>query len=194
MKRIGIFGSSFNPIHIGHLIIAEQARIRLELDEILFIPTYSPYHKKVDVLDFSVRYNMTKESIKDNNYFKLSDIEKKLDGNSYSYNLLKLLKSKEEANYYFIMGSDSFNNLDTWYRYKDFLSLVNLVVFERPGYFIDEKKLVKYKNLADIYYYNDVQIQVSSTFIRKEIKRELYPKYLLKEETINFIKENKLWQ
>ncbi|WP_282926657.1 nicotinate-nucleotide adenylyltransferase [Helcococcus kunzii] len=196
MKRIGIFGSSFNPIHIGHLIISEQARIRLNLDKILFIPTANPYHKKVDLLDYDIRYEMTKKTIKDNQFFELSDIEKNLKINSYSYNIMNELIKTENANYYFIIGSDSFNNLHTWYEYEKFLQLVNLVVFKRPGYDINMETLNRYRKLSsnEIIYYDDLQIEISSTQIRNSISNNIIPRYILKDETIKFIQENNLWR
>ncbi|EHR34697.1 nicotinate-nucleotide adenylyltransferase [Helcococcus kunzii] len=196
MKRIGIFGSSFNPIHIGHLIISEQARIRLNLDKILFIPTANPYHKKVDLLDYDIRYEMTKKTINDNPFFELSDIEKNLKINSYSYNIMSELIKTENANYYFIIGSDSFNNLHTWYEHEKFLQLVNLVVFKRPGYDINTETLDRYRKLSsnEIIYYDDLQIEISSTQIRNSIINNIIPRYILKDETIEFIQENNLWR
>ena len=78
MRKIGILGASFNPIHIAHLIIAEQARIRLDLDKILFIPTFNPYHKDVNLMDYDDRVKMVKDIIKDNKYFSLSEIERNI--------------------------------------------------------------------------------------------------------------------
>lgn len=195
MERIGIFGSSFNPIHIGHLIISEQARIRLNLDKVLFIPTANPYHKKVNLLDYDIRYKMTENTIKDNKHFEISDIERNLTINSYSYNIMNELIKRNNANYYFIIGSDSFNNLHTWYEYEKFLQLVNLVIFKRPGYDIDINILEKYRSITskEIVYYDDLQIEISSTDIRNLIKKNIIPRYLLKEETIEFIQENNLW-
>lgn len=193
MKKIGVFGSAFNPIHIGHLIMSEQARVRLGLDKVLFIPTLNPYHKKVDSINFDLRYKMTENAIKNNKYFQVSSVEKDISGNSYSYDIMQKLIENENAEYYFIMGTDSFNQLDTWYRYTNLLSIVKLIVFKRPGYKVDIDKLEQYKNLTNIYYFDNLQIQISSTFIRNEIKENRYPKYLLLDNTINFIKEYKLW-
>lgn len=193
MKKIGVFGSAFNPIHIGHLIMSEQARVRLGLDKVLFIPTLNPYHKKVDLINFDLRYKMTENAIKNNKYFQVSSVEKDISGNSYSYDIMQKLIENENAEYYFIMGTDSFNQLDTWYRYTNLLSIVKLIVFKRPGYKVDIDKLEQYKNLTNIYYFDDLQIQISSTFIRNEIKENRYPKYLLLDNTINFIKGYKLW-
>lgn len=196
MRKIGIFGSSFNPLHIGHLIIAEQARVRLGLDKVLFVPTGNPYHKDVEELEFDTRYEMTEESIKDNPYFEMSDIEKNISGNSYSYDVVKMLMEREEAEYYFIMGSDSLNNLKTWYKYEEFLNLVHVIVFARPNYesskeLIDELDNISYKNL---YYYDDLLLEISSSYIRKSIESGYTPKYMLTDESIRYIEEHKLWK
>src|SRR5574344_393494 len=194
--KVGLFGSSFNPIHIGHLVIAEQARIRLGLDKVLFIPTANPYHKKVDLLDYDIRYEMVEETIKDNKYFEISDIEKNLKKNSYSYDVVKKLKKKSNDDYYFIMGSDSFQEIETWYEYNKFIDLLDLVVFKRPGYDVEGDHLNKMRNFSKnrIFYFDDLQLEISSTYIRNSIRDGYITKYLLREETIAYKKEKKLWQ
>lgn len=194
--KVGLFGSSFNPIHIGHLVIAEQARIRLGLDKVLFIPTANPYHKKVDLLDYDIRYEMVEETIKDNKYFEISDVEKNLKKNSYSYDVVKKLKKKSNDDYYFIMGSDSFQEIETWYEYNKFIDLLDLVVFKRPGYDVEGDHLNKMRNFSKnrIFYFDDLQLEISSTYIRNSIRDGYIPKYLLREETIAYIKDKKLWQ
>lgn len=194
--KVGLFGSSFNPIHIGHLVIAEQARIRLGLDKVLFIPTANPYHKKVDLLDYDIRYEMVEETIKDNKYFEISDIEKNLKKNSYSYDVVKKLKKKSNDDYYFIMGSDSFQEIETWYEYNKFIDLLDLVVFKRPGYDVEGDHLNKMRNFSKnrIFYFDDLQLEISSTYIRNSIRDGYIPKYLLREEIIAYIKDKKLWQ
>ncbi|WP_103981951.1 nicotinate-nucleotide adenylyltransferase [Helcococcus massiliensis] len=193
--KVGLFGSSFNPIHIGHLVIAEQARVRLGLDKVLFIPTANPYHKKVDLLDYDIRYEMVEETIKDNKYFELSDIEKNLKKNSYSYDVVKKLKKKSKDDYYFIMGSDSFQEIESWYEYNKFIDLLDIVVFKRPGYDVEGDHLNKMRNFSKnrIFYFDDLQLEISSTYIRNSIKDRYIPKYLLREETIAYIKDKKLW-
>lgn len=193
--KIGVFGSSFNPIHIGHLIICEQARIRLGLDKVLFIPTQNPYHKKVDLLDYDTRFLMTEKTIKDNPYFEMSDVERNFETSSYSYDVMNILKSQNDASFYFIMGSDSFNNLRSWYRYEDFVNITNIVVFKRPGYELDLKNLEEINTLSQkfIVYYDDLQIEISSTKIREDIGNGITPRYLLHDNTINFIEGKKLW-
>lgn len=193
--KIGVFGSSFNPIHIGHLIICEQARIRLGLDKILFVPTQNPYHKKVELLDYDTRYNMTAETIKDNPYFEMSDVERNFETSSYSFDVMNILNEKYDAQFYFIMGSDSFNDLKSWYRYEDFVNLTSIVVFKRPGYDLDMENLDEINTLSQklIVYYDDLQIEISSTKIREDVQNGIIPRYLLHDNTIDFIEGKKLW-
>lgn len=197
--NIGILGSSFNPIHIAHLVIAEEARKRFNLDKVLFIPTKNPYHKDVDLLDFETRIEMVEETIKNNKYFEVSDIEKNIDGNSYSIDVINLLR-KEYPNdkFYFIIGSDSFFDLTDWKDYTEFIKLVNILVFIRPGYNIPKKIIKIFKLLfeplsLEIDFVDDLQMQVSSTYIRNSIKEGYMPKYLLHENTIKFLEGKKLW-
>lgn len=193
--KIGIFGSSFNPVHIGHLIIAEQARYRLDLEKILFVPTANPYHKQVELVDFKHRYNMAQLVCEDNEYFDISNIEEKIEGNSYSFDVINELKKIfPNDEFYFIIGSDSFNNISTWYRYEELLNMIKLVIFKRPGYDIDDKMFKNFNNIyKNLIYYNDLQLEISSTAIRDNIKNGYYPKYILHDKIIKYIKENKLW-
>lgn len=196
MKKVGIFGSAFNPIHLGHLLMAEQAIERLNLDEVLLVPTKEPYHKKVDMIDFEDRYQLALIEAASNDRMRASDIEKVFEENSYTFNLINLLIEKyPDDKFYFIMGSDSLINFDTWYRAEKLISLMSFIVFQRPEdvsvvYLVD-----KYKRQGmDVYYFDDLQIQISSTYIRQSIRQGKSVKYLLSDEVITYIKENGLYE
>lgn len=196
MRKIGLFGSSFNPLHVGHLIMSEQAIERLGLDQVLLIPTKNPYHKKVEMLDYEFRYKMAEIEAKKNARLSLSDVERNLESNSYTYDVIGLLREKyEDANFYFIMGSDSLIGFDKWYKKDDLMTLCSFVVFQRPED-DDVTELVKsYKAKGmDLYYFNDLQIEVSSTYIRNCIRYKKSVRYLLTDDIINFIEENKLYE
>lgn len=119
MKRIGIMGGTFNPIHNGHLAIAEQAREQFLLEKVLFIPSGVPYMKDLQaVLPVSVRCEMTSAAITEKPYFELSDIEA-VDSaqgkNTYTYETLQKLKAADpDASYYFILGADSLYDMEHW--------------------------------------------------------------------------------
>src|SRR3989338_1581087 len=106
--KIGILGGTFNPVHIGHLILAEEAREKLGLDKVIFVPTFLPPHKdNSDIADASDRLMMIKLAIKKNRYFLVSDTEIKRNGRSYTIDTIKEFKEKFRADeLYFIVGSD----------------------------------------------------------------------------------------
>jgi nicotinate-nucleotide adenylyltransferase len=110
VKRIGILGGTFNPIHIGHLAIAEEAREQLGLDKIIFVPCYLPPHKgSQDVLEARHRYSMVRLATKSNSLFTISDFEIKKQGKSYSIDTLKHfhLIYPQGTKFFFSVGSDS---------------------------------------------------------------------------------------
>src|SRR3989338_11463826 len=106
--KIGILGGTFNPIHIGHLILAEEAREKLGLDKIIFVPAYLPPHKdNSDIAPAKYRYRMIELAIQKNSYFSLSDMEIKRNGRSYTIDTLKEFKKLyPEDELHFIIGSD----------------------------------------------------------------------------------------
>lgn len=190
MKKIGILGAAFNPIHIGHLIMAETALTRLKLDKIIFVPTKNPYHKDVELFPFDYRVKMVEYTIKDNSFFGVSDIESTFDENSYTLNLIKKLKEKENADYYFIMGADSILNFHTWYKYEELLKEVKFVVFSRPKYDVGNL-ILEYGKKTEIFYFDDLQLEISSTKIRKNLKEKISVRYLVHDRTMEYIKSEK---
>jgi nicotinate-nucleotide adenylyltransferase len=116
--RIGILGGTFNPPHLGHLILAEEVREKLNLDKIFFIPTNIPPHKSTESVSSWHRFNMVKLAIKSNPYFEVLDLEIKRGGVSFTIDTIKELKSKfPRDEFYLIVGSDLASTFSTW---KDF--------------------------------------------------------------------------
>ena len=115
-KRVGIMGGTFNPIHLGHLILAENAYEELQLDEVLFVPSGNPYMKDCSqVLDAKTRIDLVGEAIEDNSHFALSRIEVDRGGNSYSYETIAALKKDNpDTEYFFMVGADSLFMMDKW--------------------------------------------------------------------------------
>lgn len=118
MRRIGIMGGTFNPIHNGHLTIAQSAKEQFTLDKVLFMPSGVPYMKNLqEVLPASVRCEMTALAIRNIPYFELSDMEAVSRGNTYTYHTLQKLKALHpDTDYYFILGADSLYAIEEWYR------------------------------------------------------------------------------
>jgi nicotinate-nucleotide adenylyltransferase len=139
MKRrraIGILGGTFNPIHIGHLLMAQDALEQLCLDCVLFIPSATPPHKTVDKLASARdRLRMIKLAIRGNDRFEVNDIEIKSGGKSYSVDTLIQLKRRfPRADFYFIIGADSLRELHLWREVKRLVTLCTFVTVPRPGF------------------------------------------------------------
>lgn len=135
MKRIGIFGGTFDPIHSGHIMIAEEVFKELNLDKIIFVPANIPPHKlHTKIANAQDRYNMTKLAVDYNDNFEVSDIEIKRQGPSYSIDTINELKKniKQDAEFYFIIGSDSISELRHWKDFDKLLKIVKFVVVNRP--------------------------------------------------------------
>ena len=151
--KIGILGGTFNPIHNGHLILAQNALEQYALDEILFIPSGCSYMKK-DVLDAKARYQMTKIAISSNPSFQISPIEINRSGNSYTCDtLLELKKQNPEVQYEYIIGADTLFSMETWNRPALIFESCGILCSIRNG-FPMSKMLEKQKELSQKYHAN----------------------------------------
>lgn len=132
IERVGIFGGTFNPIHLAHLRSAEEVREGQTLDRILFIPSATPPHKQ-SVAAAAHRLAMVRLAVAGNPYFQVSTIEIARRGRSYSVDTLRALRARmPRASFAFIMGIDAFRELDTWKEYESIFALADLVVTSRP--------------------------------------------------------------
>lgn len=120
MNKVGIYGGSFNPIHIGHLIVASIVYEKTNLDKIFFIPSYDPPHKDSLQVDFKNRYKMVNLAIRDDLRFEILDIEASLKQPNYSLFTMRYLQEKYDYDFYFIMGEDSFWRLKNGITIKTF--------------------------------------------------------------------------
>ena len=135
-RKIGILGGTFNPIHLGHLITAQDALEQLGLERVIFIPSATPPHKVVDKLASARdRLQMIKLAIRGNDWFNVDDIEIKRGGKSYSVDTLTELKRRDpRAMFYFIIGADSLRELHLWWEAQRLVSLCTFVTVPRPGF------------------------------------------------------------
>ncbi len=187
--RIGILGGTFNPIHIGHLILAEEAREKLKLEKVIFVPTYFPPHKgNGDITGARERYKMVKLAIKGNRHFKVSDIEIKRQGLSYTIDTLKAFKQRyPKDELYFITGSDLLKYLTEWKDLDEIIKMVRLVVATRPGYPLE--KIPSYITTVGIR-----AVDVSAFEVRQAIKEGRSFRYLVPEAVCNYIIKKRLYQ
>ena len=187
--KIGILGGTFNPIHLGHLVLAEQVREELSLEKVIFIPSNFPPHKENgDIVASQDRFKMLEIAIKGNKYFDISDLEIRRKGKSYSVDTLKALKSKFSADdLYFITGSDVLNYLNDWKDINEIFSLAKFVVATRPGYALD--------NLPSSVIAIPIKaVDISAYQIRQYIKNGRSIKYLVPEGVIEYIYEKGLYR
>ena len=188
-KRIGILGGTFDPPHLGHLVLAQETLRRLKLDKVIFIPTYLPPHKKIKENNAYMRYKMVLLACKDNPRFEVSRIEIKKKAVSYSVDTLKKLRRKygKDAELFFLVGSDSLSELENWKDVNEVLRLANFVVASRPGF--PAKKLKKRVRLIEI-----PAINISSSMIRNRVRRSQSIKYLVPEKARRFIIKHRLYK
>ncbi len=189
-KKIGILGGTFNPIHIGHLAMAEAAISACTLDGVIFIPSFIPPHKSGEnLIDAQKRLQMVKLAIKDNPKFCVSDIEIKRRGRSYSIDTVKQLRLIHggRTKFYFIIGQDSAQTLSTWKNIDALTKLVTFVVINRPGIKI---KHSRYKFIS----VSMPGLDISSSFIRNSIAHGKSAKYFLKESVRRYIEKKRLYE
>jgi nicotinate-nucleotide adenylyltransferase len=195
MKKYGILGGSFNPIHLGHLILAQEALYAFDLDKVLFIPTTdNPLKQKKNLVNKYDRYEMTALAIKDNQHFEISDIELKNTGYSYTIDTIRqLLRKDPDVKYYFICGADIIFHLQRWKEFEELLKSMSFAAAYRKGY--DKEKLygeiekLNKMYCADIIAFKAPLIDISSTLIRNRIKQNYSVKYMLNDDVYDYIQK-----
>lgn len=198
MKRVGIIGGTFNPIHLAHLYIAYESKNQLNLDKVIFIPAGSPPHKdNRGVLRASLRYAMVEKAIASYEGFEISDYEIKKIGYSYTYETLENFKN-DDCELFFITGADCLMDIEKWKHPEKVLSLCNFVVFTRGGYdkikLQNQRKNIERKYNANIEFLDIIDLEISSSMIRKRIKEDKRVDFFLSKDVLDFIIENNLYK
>lgn len=198
--KIGILGGTFNPIHNGHLIMAEEIRETFRLDKVLFMPSGNPPHKTGgEVIDKEHRFNMVCEAVKGNDFFEESRIEVEREGYTYTIDTLRKLKTllKDNVLLYYIVGADVLYDLSKWKDFELVFRECEFIAALRPGFesegFEGHIKYLETKYHAKIKKAYIPLIDISSTEIRKRVKEGRSIKYLVPERVEKYIKENKLY-
>lgn len=197
MKRLGIFGGTFDPVHNGHLIMAENVKDQMHLDEVLFIPSRIPPLKNVDNVSESFhRVNMLKLAIAGNDAFSFSDVELNMSGTEPNYTVKTLLKlrevyPKDEVKFYLIIGMDQLINLHKWKDPGKLFLLSEVIVINRPGYLIQQ---VENDYSRQGIFVPVPNIDISATDIRFRINEKRSIKYLVPHAVENYIYENNLYK
>lgn len=197
-KRVAILGGTFDPPHLGHFILAEQIKNRFDLAKIIFMPAGKPPHKKdKGISPDQDRFKMLKLAVAENKDFSLSDWELNEDGYSYTAKTLSKFVTRLDAEeVFFIIGADSLAEIFKWKNPEYLLSEGKFIVYNRSGY--DFKKILsqqKYQPyLNNILTYQGLNIEISSSFIREELRNGNSIRYLTLDTIVKFIKENNLYR
>jgi len=189
--KLGVFGGAFNPPHVGHLIVAESAREKLQLDKIIFVPTGNPPHKSnTELLNGKLRLQMVELAIAGNKFFDVSEVEFLRNDFSYTVDTLKIFQQMfPDAELHLLIGADNFLELNTWKSIKEIISLAKVIVMNRGGI---ELKTNEYSSIVK--FVNVPNIEISSSDIRKKIQLGKSIRYLVPKKVEEFIVKNKLYQ
>jgi nicotinate-nucleotide adenylyltransferase len=202
MKRrraIGILGGTFNPIHIGHLLMAQDALEQMELERVLFIPSATPPHKEVDKLAGARdRLRMIELAIRGNDRFEVDDIEIKRGGKSYSVDTLVQLKGRyPRTNFFFIIGADSLRELHLWREAKRLVTLCTFVTVPRPGFeakpVIDPRLDGATRRRLRQHVLRGHACDIASRDIRARLSSGRSIRYLVPEAVRLYIEKNRLY-
>ncbi|MCX7920258.1 MAG: nicotinate-nucleotide adenylyltransferase [bacterium] len=191
--RLGIFGGTFNPIHIGHLIIAQESLSQFALDKIIFIPAAIPPHKNLKgIASAEHRLQMTKLAISGNPQFVVSDLELKRRDTSYTIDTIRLLQKKygNTAVLYFIIGMDALTEIYTWKKAEELLELCRFIVAPRTGFTFSSldatiRRKIKILRLEPI--------NISASEIRKRIKNGKPIRYFLPEKVYQYLRDSSVY-
>jgi len=212
--KTGILGGTFNPIHLAHLRIAEEVREACALDQVLFIPAAAPPHKTVaGETPFAHRLAMIEAAIADNPSFRVSDLESRRSGKSFSVDTLEILRQADpDGARYFIVGLDSFRDIATWKEFLRLFELAHLVVTARPGVELPDPLAAlpvaarsdfcydcKLKNLRHrsgntVIFLEETRLDISSTMIRRKVAANQSIRYLVPAPVAAYIAAHGLYR
>lgn len=196
MKRIGIMGGTFNPVHKGHLALARVAKKEFALDKIIFIPSGTPPHKAAGaVIGKEDRYQMVKLAVSRIKAFQVSRLELDRPGYSYAVDTFRLLKKKfgPQTKLFYIMGLDSINEILEWKKPLELFKLCEFIVGTRPGTEIRKLPPLLRKE-ADKIHLIELQEDISASEIRQQLKAGKPVSALVPKAVNNYIKRHELYK
>ena len=214
MRLTGLLGGTFNPIHFGHLRMAQELAEDLQLSEVRFIPSANPPHKTTPEISAEHRAAMVKIAIADNPLFKFDDRELSRKGASYTIDTLISMREELGAKtaICLFMGSDAFVKLNTWHRWQELLNFCHIVLVQRPNLSPEHPKLPEVleillrdhytedplefatKSAGFIHMQKITSLDISSTKIREMLKHDKQVNYLMPNKVIDYIQRKTLYQ
>ncbi|EOL47589.1 nicotinate (nicotinamide) nucleotide adenylyltransferase [Enterococcus phoeniculicola] len=186
-KQVGILGGNFNPVHLAHLMIADQVGQGLGLDTVFLMPSYLPPHvDEKKTIDAEHRLAMLELAVEENPLLAIETIELDRKGKSYTYDTMKTLtESNPNTDYYFIIGGDMVEYLPKWHRIDELLELVNFVGIKRPEFGTETPYPIIWVDVPEI--------DLSSSSIRKKVKNGCSVRYLVPDKVREYIQEKRLY-
>jgi nicotinate-nucleotide adenylyltransferase len=195
LTKIGLFGGTFNPVHTGHLIIAEVIREALQIDRILFIPAKIHAFKNNQHIQSSRhRLRMLELAIEDNPSFFVSDLELKKEGTSYTIDTIRILRREypeDQYKLYFLMGADNIAQFHKWKEPEELVKLLDFVVFGRPGFDAEPESGPLVSNFQFV---EAPLLEISSTEIRKWLRQNRSIRYMVPPQVEAYIREHALYR
>ncbi len=200
IKKLAIMGGTFDPIHIGHLMTAEEVRSEFDIDQVLFIPTGHPPHKDAEIVtDSEHRYLMTVLATVENPHFNVSRIEIDRPGKTYTIDTIKKIIESYGADLqiYFITGADAVHEILTWERVDELMKICEFVAVTRPGYKRRQLK-AKVQELKEsfeckVHYLEVPALAISSSDIRARVEKYKPIQYLVTQPVEQYIRKFKLY-
>ncbi len=214
-RRVGVMGGTFDPVHLGHLRLAEEAVEALGLDSLLFVPAAVPPHKLArSILSFRHRWRMLEIATRDHPRFEVSDVEVQVPGKSYTVITLRKLTELygKEVDLFFILGLDAFLELDTWWHFEELFGLARMAVLRRPGCdeagiarFLTERVSSRYARSPDgacfthpqllpVHGLPNTWLDISGSRIRQLVSAGKSIRYLVPTEVMEYIQANHLFR
>lgn len=186
-KQVGLLGGNFNPIHHAHLMIAEQVGQKMGFDEVHLLPSYLPPHvDEKKTIDSEHRLAMVKLAIEDNPFLSVDTRELARKGKSYTFDtMLELTTENPDTEYYFIIGGDEVAYLSKWHRIDELVRIVNFVGVKRAGYALESPYPIIWVDVPEI--------QLSSSYIRKQVNQGCSIRYLVPDRVREYIAEEGLY-
>jgi nicotinate-nucleotide adenylyltransferase len=197
MNRLGVMGGTFDPIHHGHLFIAEEARVHFGLEQVLFIPNNTPPHKdNRRVSDAQHRFAMTELAVASNPHFACSSLELDREGASYTVETLLALRQQHPGTeLFYLTGVDAVAEILTWKRHEEVIQLARFVAAARSGYepeILAERLPRSYQQRIEILH--SPALEISSTDLRRRIAENRPIRYLVPDDVVEYIEQNELYR
>jgi nicotinate-nucleotide adenylyltransferase len=201
-EAVGIMGGTFDPIHYGHLVIAEGARVEYDLSEVIFIPSGMPPHKRDQTISNAEdRYRMTMLATQDNPHFSVSRVEIDRPGPSFAVDTIRTMKEMygPDVDLYFITGADAILQILSWKDVGSLISMCHFVAATRPGYSLTWLREIiarireRHQSDFSVQYMEVPGLMISSTDIRQRVRSGLPIRYLLPEIVESYIRVHRLY-